>query len=936
MNTRSFSAHIVGGEMFYECLGNDNYEITLKIYRDCYASGPNVADFDNPAEIGIYDASGILLETVFAFYNTRTNIPPTTNNPCLQPPSNVCVEEAIYNFTRYLAPSSGGYHIVYQRCCRNATIINIINPSEVGATYSTHIPGSAVAACNSSPYFEDFPPIVICANEALVFDHSAIDPDGDVLVYELCSPFSGASDLDPQPSPPLFIPFIGTVNWRASYSANNPLAASPPLSIDAQTGILTGTPNLQGQFVVGVCVKEYRNGNLIGETKRDFQFNVTPCLSDVKAIIPVIDTTGATATSTAGIFTIECQGFSVRFVNNSINGSTYAWDFGDPTTSNDKSALFEPSYTYPDSGSYIATLIVNPGFNCADTTSVIVRIYPKFTADFSFIPACSNEPVNFTDQSTTDYGVVESWTWNLGDGSMQSLKNPQHLYAAGGTYTVTLHSTTDKGCSDIQTKSVVVYPVPDVYFSYTPPCINTPVIFSDETVLNSGSIGVRYWDLDNNVTANLPTVTNIYTSLGTYNISLIVTSDFGCKDSLKQTILVNPLPVVTTRADTIICFGDQVKMWADGGIMYNWSPVDGLDDPATAAPLASPAVTTHYTVTVTDGNLCQETGNVSIGVNPLPPTTAGKDTFICLGDTLQLSGSGGVSFTWSPGFGMSDSTLSNPSVSPSESTTYILTSVSNEGCSNTDDIFIEVQRPIEVSMEEDNSICRHDTILLSASGGKYYEWSPASALSGNQSNIFPVKPDQTTIYRVIISNDCFIDSGFTMVTVHDLPIAYAGEDDSIYRDEFSILEASGGIDYFWDPVEGLEDPFSPITRASPFNTTHYQLTVLNEYGCLDKDTVTIFVEAVNLILVPSAFTPNNDGKNDFFRIIRHLNIDRLITFKVFNRWGRVVFETTNINLGWDGNYKGQPLPVSTFTYLIQAINRDQEIIEKTGSVTLIR
>ncbi len=931
------AAHIVGGDMYYECLGNDNYRITLKIYRDCNASGPNVAGFDNPAYIAIYDASGFVIEVVESYLTFGpTNIPPETQNPCLQAPANVCVEEGIFSFDRNLPASSGGYDIVYIRCCRNATILNIVTPDEVGATYTVHIPGSGVATCNSSPYFADFPPIVICVNEAINFDHSAIDDDGDSLVYSLCTPYTGATSLDPQPYPSSFLTTFSTVGYNSNYNYLNPLGGTPPLSIN-QNGRLTGMPTRLGQFVVGVCVSEYRNGVLIGEIKRDFQFNVVQCATNVQAIVPVVDTVDAFITNTTGVFVYQCQGFFVQFINQSINGTSYHWDFGDLTTLADTSRSFQPSYTYPDSGVYRVQLIVNPGYNCADTTAVLVKIYPTFDADFNFLSGCANQAVLFSDRSTTTYGNVTEWLWDFGDGIQSLDKNPNHLYQQGGNFTVTLSAVSDKGCRDSQAKTVTVHPMPQANFSFTPVCLNTPVTFTDNTTISSGSITSRSWLFNNNLINSASTFNHTFTNLTNFDVTLISSSSFGCADTVTQTITVHPLPVASVRPDTAICIGEAVQLFASGGIRYQWQPSASLNSDTIADPVATPTATTNYTITVIDVNSCRDDENVAITVNPLPPTNAGVDTYICEGDSYQLNGTGGISFIWSPGNLVSDSTIANPTTTPADTTTYFLTSFNQFGCKNMDSITLAVQHPINLTVSEDQDLCEGKSLVLTASGGLYYEWLPSGGQPNNTGPEYTVSPVVSTTYTVSISNDCFSASGSIDVTVHGLPFVDAGVDDSMIRDEFVFLKGtSTGIDNYWSPPAGLDDPQSLGTRASPFNTTTYTLTSVSEYGCEAIDSVKIDVRVVNLLLIPTAFSPNGDGVNDIYKIIKVLNVERLLDFKIFNRWGQIVFETTDINIGWDGTFKDERQELAVYVFYIKALNRDGEIITKEGNVTLVR
>ncbi|GIV33895.1 MAG: hypothetical protein KatS3mg031_1430 [Chitinophagales bacterium] len=931
------AAHIVGGDMYYACLGNNTYRITLKIYRDCNASGPNVAGFDDPAYIAIYDASGFVVEVVEASLTSGpVRIPPETQNPCLQAPANVCVEEGTYSFDRYLPPSAGGYDVVYIRCCRNATILNIQTPDEVGATYTVHIPGTNGVACNSSPYFSNFPPIVICVNEPIDFNHSAIDPDGDSLVYSLCTPYSGASSSDPQPYPSTIRGPLGFVNYHPGYSSSNALGGNPPLTISS-SGRLTGLPSRQGQFVVGVCVTEYRNGVRIGEIKRDFQFNVVQCGSNVLAKIPVVDTSGASASRTSGVFIYQCQGFFVQFINQSINATTYYWDFGDPTTTADTSLAFQPSYTYPDSGVYRVQLIVNRGYPCADTTAVLVKIYPTFEADFNFLAGCANEPVVFSDQSSTTYGSIVDWSWDFGDGVQSTLPNPTHLYTQGGQFMVTLRARSDKGCSDSQTKVVSVKPLPQADFSFTPSCINTPVTFSDNSTITFGRIASRNWYFDGSPVNTDAVFTHTFSSLSTIQVTLISISADGCTDTVMKPVTIHPLPTATVRADTALCAGENVLLWARGGTRYQWQPPTGLNDPTIANPLATPAISTTYEVTVTDSNQCSDRARVTITVYPLPAADAGPDDYLCEGDSYQLNGAGGTTYLWSPGIWLNDSAIANPVASPTDTTIFVMTAFNQYGCQKKDSITLSVQHPILLNLDEDQDVCRGEYLTITASGGLYYQWLPAGGQPHNQGPSYTVSPPYSTTYTVYVSNDCFADTGFIHVTVHDLPFVEAGSDDSMLRDEFVYLNGTAsGIRSYWTPPDGLEDPFSLSTRASPFNTITYMLTTISAYGCTATDSVRIAVQVINLLLIPTAFSPNGDGVNDVYKIIKTLNVEKLLDFKIFNRWGEIVFATQDISAGWDGTYKGREQEMGVYAFYIKALTRDGDIILKNGNITLVR
>jgi len=266
--------HLIGGELFYRCEGSTAYEITLSIYRDCNCT--QCAEYDDPAIISIFEGNNFLRAEELDIKG-RKKIKPNIADLCIEEIPNICVERSLgYEKIITLPSSEIGYKIVYQRCCRNNTISNIPNPGETGSTYEVSIPPDSLATCNNSAVFNNYPPTVMCVGYPFEFDHAATDLDGDSLVYELCTPFSGASPREPQPhqaSDPPYEPII----WSDGFSAENPLFSNTTFSLDASTGQLSGLPIAIGQFVVAVCVKEFRNGALLNTSVRDFQFNVTDC-----------------------------------------------------------------------------------------------------------------------------------------------------------------------------------------------------------------------------------------------------------------------------------------------------------------------------------------------------------------------------------------------------------------------------------------------------------------------------------------------------------------------------------------------------------------------------------------------------------------------------------------------------------------------------------
>ena len=450
------ATHIVGGELNYKNLGGNNYEIRLTVYRDCYVGVP---PFDNPASVGIFNSNNQLLQTLPMTFRGLDTLPPAINDPCTIPPLDFCYEVTTYIDTVNLPPLAGGYQISYQRCCRNVNILNIINPSCTGATYYATIPGPEVVAVNSNPVIKFWPPPFICVNKPWVFDDSAIDYDGDSLVYELFMPYDGLTASCPMigpfspsgtscpntvptcPSVPVSPPFNPIV-WATSYSTANMLGGVP-MQINSSTGLVTATPNTQGYFVIGIKVKEYRNGVFLSETKRDFQLIVKPCPSAVVAAAQIPQNLCGITTAT--------------FVNTSSgsSGLNYDWNFGDQTTLGDTSHVTSPSYNYPGLGTYtvtlVASIITKPA--CRDTAVVTISIYPKPNVGFlSITDTCSNS-ATFINQSDS---LNDSFNWFINSTSISTQTNSAYSFNNAGTYTVSLIAQNAYGCKDTLQQTIIV------------------------------------------------------------------------------------------------------------------------------------------------------------------------------------------------------------------------------------------------------------------------------------------------------------------------------------------------------------------------------------------------------------------------------------------------------------------------------------------------
>jgi gliding motility-associated-like protein len=536
----AIASHIVGGDFTYAYVGdtmiagvlNQRYKVTLYIYQDCITGVQDAINQDNPAFFTIYENRTV--PTVFkidtSVYFDRDNggdikVPSNFSNDCINRAPQLCLMrkrfERIYN----LPVSTAGYLVVYQRCCRNASIINVIAPGDEGATYYCVIP--PVGTRNSAAVFKNYPPQIICLNNPLYYDHSASDPDGDSLSYEFCPAQVGATDADIKPVTASLPPW-DTVGYFPPFSYSNPMSGFPPIEVDPETGIISGTPNKLGRFLVTVCCHEWRDGIKINTTKREFQFVVTDCSKKVVADVPLLSQAPNT-------YMVNCTDFTVPFINNSSGGFEYTWYFDIEGRTQATSKEFEPTYIYPDTGTYVVKLVVNPGSTCPDSITRFVKIYPVFKAVFEDTGRyCPGLPVSFLDNTFSTMKPITTWQWDFGDGSTSAVQNPVHTFTAGETYNVTLIAENAKGCVDSSLRKIVVQ-------NFKPYAGDDTIIVKGEYVQFDAQGGTTYtWLRRGNLNAtDIPNPRANYDDTGTYVYYLRVASDYGCvgMDTVKVTVV---------------------------------------------------------------------------------------------------------------------------------------------------------------------------------------------------------------------------------------------------------------------------------------------------------------------------------------------------------------------------------------------------------------
>ncbi len=848
--------HITGGQIYYTYTGmsggNYNYNVTLLLYRDHFSTG---AQLDPSAAIAVFDKSGNMVWSNTIALTDTVNLVLTSPGACITNPPIVWYEVGRYSFSLSLPPSSSGYIIAYQRCCRIAGINNLSLSSNVGATYTAEIPGNsslAGAPANNSARFVGSDTVITCAGYPFTYSFAAFDADGDQLIYSFCSAYTGGTSTAPAPNPPSPPPY-SVVPYAPPYNGSSPLGGG--VTINSATGLISGIVPPQGIYVVTVCVSEVRNGIVIATQRKDLQIKTGDCNIAKAQLDPVYT---------------QCGSLTLSFANQPPSNpliNSYFWDFGDPGSGiNNTSSLPTPPHIFSAPGDYTIKLATNRGQDCSDSTTAVVKVWPGFFPAFNSNGVCMINPVLFTDATATNFGVVDTWTWNFGDATTLAdtshTQNPSWTYSSTGPKDVQLIVTNSKGCIDTIIHTIDVLDKPPITLAFRDTLICVP----DAVQLQASGTGNFTWTPPVNIiNANTGTPTVNPTSTIVYHVSL---DQLGCVNNDTVRVRVVNTVMLNKMNDTTICQTDSVQLTiSSDGLQYQWMPVTSVNNPSIQNPIGISGNTTTYSITASIGS-CHVTKDINVTAIPYPVANAGPDQIICYGKSTLLHGlHDGSSFNWSPTNSLLNFNTLNPTAYPSQPITpYILTSYDTRGCP---------------------------------------------------------KPGRDTV----------------IVTMLPKIRPYAGNDTLVVVGQPLQLNAEGGTSYQWIPSTGLNDPLikNPIgIYGAEIDSVHYKVLVFDAAGCVDSAFVNVKVFKTSpYVFVPSAFTPNGDGLNDFIRPIA-VGVKQIKYFAIYNRWGQLLFRTSINGHGWDGTIGGVPQGSNVFVWMVSAVDYLDKPIFLKGTFTLIR
>jgi gliding motility-associated-like protein len=573
-------------------------------------------------------------------------------------------------------------------------------------------------------------------------------------------------------------------------------------------------------------------------------------------------------------------------------------------------------------------------------------------AQLSIIPVtCDGYTVDFS-QFNNSTGNITEYQWIFGDPSSGSndtslLAGPSHKFTDTGVYTIRLRVSASGICIDSTSQKIKVYPgfYPD--FTMAGQCKNTPIQFNDITTADFGFINSWKWNFgdvfSSTNTSTIKNPTHTYATANNYDVQFIVTTSKGCIDTLLKTILITNKPALTVSRDTIICDIDTLQLNAIGEGSFVWSPNYNINNINISNPLVSPDVTTTYRVTLTDPYGCSGSDSVKVKVVSQVTQFAPNDTTICKTDGIVLNlVSDALNYQWTET--PAGNTLSNPNIKNPVATPTILTNYHVVGsigkCVAQNDIKIKVVPYPNANAGVDQTICAGNSAQLMASGGSSYSWSPAAFLN-NRLIYNPVSqsPTANIKYTVTVTDTlgCPKPVRDTVVVFVAKIKADAGPSDtSVVLNQPLLLQATGSTHYLWSPAQWLSNIGVSNPVSLPQADIKYFVKVSNDAGCFDIDSIRVHLFKLDAgIYVPSAFTPNGDGNNDRFHPII-IGMKSLDLFRVYNRWGQLLYSGSDAQKGWDGTFGGKGQDPATYVWYAEGTDYQGNKIKKKGYVVLIR
>ncbi len=847
------ATHIVGGEIGYRCLGGNQYEITLRVFRDCFNADPT-ALFDDPGVIGVYASNGLRLSNISLRPIGNDTLREGLDSCYTSFINSVCVHTTVYRSVITLNPRVGGYHFVYQRCCRNTTISNIVNPTEAGATYDVLLTEAAMQKCNSSPVVNSWPPVYVCANQELNVNSEATDVDNDSIAYKLCTPLVGGTLQRPQPIPPTAPPFQPIIWLGPTYSLANVLGGNNPLSIDVNTGIMKGVPPVLGQFVVAVCLEEYdrTTKNLLSVVRRDFQYNVVNCT------VPQ-----ATFEAPEAV----CVGSTLTLKQSTPGAKSVEWYLGEPGAEKLIAKGDSVNLTFPSAGKNRITLYYEKGTACQSTFSTVIDavaidvISLPLAGQNSVVCRGSNFEVNIQNK---DVNRALTYDWQTNGNLVSGQGSSLATFKMDAPTLITLNLSNALGC-----KSTLIFPVAihasiqSNINSGVQLCRDVPTVTNANFNKNLSYSWLPQSGLNSSNIGN-PVITLNSSQIYSVKIS---NPETKCDTTISFNALVKPFGA-ETGIDSLstVCYnvGKQINPKFNNTLIYSWSPATGLSETNKGNPTVKLKESMSYSVKIQNpASGCDTTISVRVEVSPMLPVVELDTTLdFCPGipKKVNLPESPLVTYLWSPSTGLDNANVANPTFTLNTNQLYtVKVTDPKTNCNLVWKVNAQVSPEAVIFAGKDTTLCNYGPYTLNATSSLplSFQWSGVSDFSNTLGNQATLKRDtlsraENTFYlKASDAKGCFWRD---TVVISAVPVEASMPDNYVVCKPVDLTTVTikdndpnqGLKNYSWFPVNSLTTkPNEGPNAIYKINATSLvNVNFENKYGC--KKTLETQLELIDL------------------------------------------------------------------------------------------
>lgn len=597
----------------------------------------------------------------------------------------------------------------------------------------------------------------------------------------------------------------------------------------------------------------------------------------------------------------------------------YQWSTGPSDTSTTSLLGFPPGIPTPDA---TRSLTITRYLSCPSTDAIVVRhVVPRLALGNDTV-FCTGDTLVLNPTPTPG----ATYTWSTG------ATTPSIQVTATGVYYVRMDSA---GAKAFDTINIIVNPG------------ITVTLQEDDTLCQGGTYNlfpaetytspVYQWS-DGTTTTPVFTAT----TTGCYWVEV---RDMGCirRDTACITILYDT--VTLYNPDTAICKGAFVVARASASptISYQWTPTAGIPMSNVPTPTITPDTSAWYVLTATIFN-CNVRDSFYIDVQPTPTVKMGGNRQVCQYDSIRIAPIIGptwytrYSYDWTPGFYLDDSEKNAVIFTPGDTTKLVLVVSTPAGCSASDSIIVNTYRGDFLSLGIDTALCPRDSIKLfptsSEPGITRYSWNPSTYVNDSNSATPVIRPETGITYSVI-GTSMYGCKDTVTYRINVFPNAVINLEDSVVLfpgESYQFNPVTNATRYRWDPPIGLTDTAASNPIATPPYSMKYILTARTEDGCIAIDSTNVRVMTNSIIDVPNAFIPG--GNIGSLKVIIR-GAARLRYFRIYNRYGNMVFDAKNIEEGWDGTYGDKRQPGGVYVYETEAITSTGQIIRKQGNITVI-